>query len=1005
MVLSLLTGCFAQAADQVAQFRAFFAQTFPLAPGGFTTVRGAPVRFAKEEFAANLHVDPGMFADCQVHAFSGVWVDCALPQYDNLQTGPAADAIGRALPAGFRLWNTSLPASYHVVWVRSSDFMSVDLVQGFGDKRLHIWVQQLIAAPARPPILDAQDAPLPVFASAQPSQTLGNGFVVAEDGTHSYIVTVSTARPSGPLFVGRPIVSDYSRTVSASVVAFDDRTGMLLLSVARLPIRPTPLEGPLEQGQHVTSTRLWLCSYQQMIDAETCMRESDTGIVAVPHPREAEFVHTVEYQKFDAHGAALQDASTRRVVGISLGPNLLNGYGASVAVDAEGIHRFVAQSVPQAEIPAIEPAKPPPSPPERSVVARASRSIVRLRVFNVQKQHWDNGTGVVVGKSGDTSTIVTAAHVFPTPPPTGGYDVQVYSAHASTALSANVSGLNRQSDVATLAVKGLSLPAITLAQAVRAGETIGSLGFNDAEVNLFAGDEQPELAEGRIGTYDPAVNRLEYNLSTSYGFSGGPVFDLTTGSLVGLVHGEIQPGGYQAVDLRAINSALNRRVAPSPPAATAVQTMPSEARAFPSLVLIDCPHPMLPDHAHLTGVVVASDASKSYIVTAVDTCAMTAHVGGAMDRSYPMHAVAEDVVARVESMQNDFVSIALYVIDRGGLRPATLSAAPPGGKVSVLSFADSTVKQHAGARAVPPRLDESTLFAGQQLNANNGISDGGAIFDPGFSQLFGITYFNGQNISLGGRDKFGGMGPPPPPDTRVQYAVALAPAIERAIKFSVDDIPYHQVNPLPPVIPSDTFFAVMERPPEQRPIVDFEGIGSGIAVGTRGNRSFLMTALTPQQRTDVFIAVPNDDGAEQVPATVEAYDAGTMLALISVPAMQLTPPEFGARANPNEHIVLPYYFGCSWDPTRANQIDARHTHPLPQCRYQAWNGTVQSINASGYVDLAKLFGIIGMTYQGSPVMDARTLRVVAIANGFGSAIEVQKAIDFLHAHGWDVSGR
>ena len=954
---------------------------------------------------ANLRVDPAMFADCHVNAFSGVWLDCALPQYDNSQTGAAMDAIGRALPAGFRLWNTSLPSSYHVVWVRSSDFMAVNLVQGFGDKRLHIWVQQMIAAPARPPILDAQDAPLPLFASAQSSQTLGDGFVVAEDDAHSYVLTASTSRPSGPLYVGRPIVTDYSRTVTASVVAFDDHTGMLLLSVARLPVKPTALEGPLVQGQRVTSTRLWLCTYQQMIDAQTCTRESDNGIVAVSHPREGEFVHTVEYQQFDAYGAELQDASTHRIVGMFLGPNLLNGYGASIAVDAEAIRRFVAQSTPGAEIPAIEPAQPPPAPPERAVVARVFRSIVRLRVFNVQKQLWDNGTGVVVGKSGSTSTIVTAAHVLPTPPQIGGYDIQVFTPHVSAPLSATVSGLNRQSDVAILAVAGLSAPPIALAQTVRAGETIGSLGFNDAEVNQFAGDEQPELAEGRIGTYDPAANRIEYNLSTSYGFSGGPVFDLATGSLVGLVHGEIQPGGYQAVDIRAIGSALNRRVAPGAAAATAVKTMPSEVRAVPSLVLIDCPNPMFSYHAHLTGVVVASDAVRSYIVTATDTCEMTAHIAGAMDTSYPMHVVADDVVARLDASAYAPASVAIYVIARGGLRPATLSTTAPHGKVSVLSFADSTIKQHAGARYVPPRLDESTLLGSQQLSANNGISDGGAIFDPTLTNLFGITNGNGQNMFFGAPDKFGGVAPEPLADTRVQYLVALAPEIEQAIKFSADAIPYHQVSPLPRAVPSDAFFAVMERPPGLRSIVDFEGIGSSIAVGTRGNRSFLVTVLTPQQRADVSISVPTDDGAEQVPATIEAYDPGTMLTLISVPAMQLTPAGWGARPSPNEHIVLPYYVGCAWSPTRAHQIDPRHTHPLPQCRYQAWNGTVQSVAANGYVDLAKLFGVIGMMYQGSPVMDAGTSRVVAVANGLGSAIEVQKVIDFLHAHGWDVNGR
>jgi S1-C subfamily serine protease len=115
-------------------------------------------------------------------------------------------------------------------------------------------------------------------------------------------------------------------------------------------------------------------------------------------------------------------------------------------------------------------------------------------------------------------------------------------------------------DLALLSIKHVDAPAFALASDVRRGERVGVVGFPKSSWIADSETVAPKLNEGLVSCVDLIAGTVEYDALTDNGDSGGPIFDLATGELVGIVHGESKdvPGTYVGVTLSVIRALLLR---------------------------------------------------------------------------------------------------------------------------------------------------------------------------------------------------------------------------------------------------------------------------------------------------------------------------------------------------------------------------------------------------------------------------------------------------------------
>ncbi|MGA8535677.1 MAG: serine protease [Candidatus Tumulicola sp.] len=885
--------------------------------------------------------------------------------------------------------------------------MAVHLVEDFANQPLHVWVEQMLKVAAHPTPIDASSAPVPIFPDAKASQVLGVGLVVAGDAAHSYVVTAASPRPAGPLFLGNPLApGGWWRIVAASVVAYDAGTGLTLLSAAPLAIRPGALEATPLQGAPLSLLRYSFCSYQEMPDAVSCTPDVDAGIVVAVHSRYEQFEHSMTNEVFDADGAPIADSETHRVAGIALGPNLLGGAGSSVAISAAGISSFIRREAPA--VASLQPAAEGSAiDPNARIVTRARHSIVSIRVFDPYHPRVQMaGTGVEVQQERAGALVLSAAHVLPSPKPAAGYRVTV-TAFDSSPLQAEVRKVDLKHDLALFYVADLHLAALPVAIATLPGTKVASLGFSELDSRNF-NDDSPELMEGTVGTVDQASGFVDYDLATSQGFSGGPVFDLDHGSLVGLVHGAVREGvgGYEGIGAAVIRAFIPPD--PPDPSDPPLESAPV-ARVAASLALIDCPSSALTP-AHETGVVVASDSRHSYIATApVHFCQPVVHIGGNQQRSYNAREVSENAMADFDAGTIVGLSdnVDLLVINVGGLRPITL--APTASSTShayVLSYAASALAQYKGATVVPPRVDEAQVdTSSPYFESNNGIGEGGAILDAGYTHLLGIVSLNTAMQSLGSFDAHGRPLPPPPPDTRVRYSFASASAIDHRLLFSVDDVPYKQAHPLPTRFPVGTVLAVMQQGRLSGSPGDYTGFSNAVALGSKGGRSYFVSSLLPSDLNRLSLAFTDGSGLTQrLDAQLVANDTTTSLALLSTAQVSPTIPRWAPTVKTSSKVLVPYYSFCFWEPSRAASMHVR-AYVLPACRYQAYWTSLAPGRIGDSLAIGAPGIVIGRACQGAPVINPQTFRFEGLANDCTFGVDTARVATFLNANGWTIDTR
>ncbi len=193
------------------------------------------------------------------------------------------------------------------------------------------------------------------------------------------------------------------------------------------------------------------------------------------------------------------------------------------------------------------------------IVAAAKPSVLAVGQWNLTSspRFTFRGTGFVVG---DGNQIITNAHVLP---PAGettfGNELRVRiitGAEAGTERTVTVVNVDRARDLAHLRMSGPALPALTLAgpDFVAEGSAVAFIGFpiggllgmaHVTHRGIVSSVTSIVLPPPNAGALTPrAVAQLREGAFTIYqldgtaypGNSGGPVFDVDTGQVIGVIN-------------------------------------------------------------------------------------------------------------------------------------------------------------------------------------------------------------------------------------------------------------------------------------------------------------------------------------------------------------------------------------------------------------------------------------------------------------------------------------
>jgi S1-C subfamily serine protease len=180
----------------------------------------------------------------------------------------------------------------------------------------------------------------------------------------------------------------------------------------------------------------------------------------------------------------------------------------------------------------------PDYPDDRFVaLVRSMRPSVVLLTMRVppekKKDGYDDayGTGLVIASGGWGSEILTVAHVVD-----GAWDLHATIGNREK-VAARVIAVNNDTDVALLRTDRANLPALRLGPATdlhdQIGRDVGLLGypipdeFQDEQLGLAT-----SLGTGRLSSI--RNDALEVTLQIVPGESGGPIFLIDTGKIIGL---------------------------------------------------------------------------------------------------------------------------------------------------------------------------------------------------------------------------------------------------------------------------------------------------------------------------------------------------------------------------------------------------------------------------------------------------------------------------------------
>jgi S1-C subfamily serine protease len=257
-------------------------------------------------------------------------------------------------------------------------------------------------------------------------------------------------------------------------------------------------------------------------------------------------------------------------IGTALGLSLAAAAAALVLpekpmIDLAPLVQRWLRPAPPAPVPAPPPqpaiAPPAPVPPPQAAAPRAVPGLAPVAplpapappapaegiegLLRRPPAGWGTGTGFFVDSRG---TLLTAEHVV-----RGCGVVRVMSAHMRPA-QARVVALDAEADVAVLEVPGLSSPAwLPVAAPARAPGRLAALGFPAGALP----DTPNETWAAAVNAAFPANSRWEADPrrvvwfrsgEITHGYSGGPLVDLGSGRVVGMVRGGIDHARVPSLD-------------------------------------------------------------------------------------------------------------------------------------------------------------------------------------------------------------------------------------------------------------------------------------------------------------------------------------------------------------------------------------------------------------------------------------------------------------------------
>lgn len=146
-----------------------------------------------------------------------------------------------------------------------------------------------------------------------------------------------------------------------------------------------------------------------------------------------------------------------------------------------------------------------------------------------------HGSGFVVRRAGALSHVVTCAHVVSD---LGGKELQANGRPATVLYDGTADGI----DLAALAVEGLTEEVQTLTRGAQVGDEVVAIGFTRVDRGRRASARPATIREATQLTYEPQKVKKHpgWLLALSGdqitdGFSGGPVIDVRTGMVVGVL--------------------------------------------------------------------------------------------------------------------------------------------------------------------------------------------------------------------------------------------------------------------------------------------------------------------------------------------------------------------------------------------------------------------------------------------------------------------------------------
>jgi hypothetical protein len=170
----------------------------------------------------------------------------------------------------------------------------------------------------------------------------------------------------------------------------------------------------------------------------------------------------------------------------------------------------------------------------RDLLPRILASLVQIRV-DLDGDDRRAGSGVVIASDplSGRCWVITTRHLVKPP---GPRRLSARLADESAGLTAEVVAISADLDLAILIVRGVAPPAATLKDATGLGQDVWVAGFPWGRrltvvrgvVSQLADDGAEARLEGSVRMVDAPV---------SYGTSGGGVFEVSTGALVGIVEG------------------------------------------------------------------------------------------------------------------------------------------------------------------------------------------------------------------------------------------------------------------------------------------------------------------------------------------------------------------------------------------------------------------------------------------------------------------------------------